>query len=126
LLETSLLGLQNRIPKQKWHTREMMIFLVGTAILIHHGTEVAQRQDRGYGNSTFADQPDLKVGAHAGNQVPEPGARLGEKPMTPSGDHLQPVEIIEKALRAAFFVRKMLALGPPNAALEAALVQALE
>jgi hypothetical protein len=46
--------------------------------------------------------------------------------MTPSGDHLQPVEIIEKALRAAFFVRKMLALGPPDSALDATLVQAAE
>jgi hypothetical protein len=104
----------------------MMKPLVGASIFVHHGAAMTEREDRRDGYVVFANQPDLHVGTHAVNQVPEPGAWLREKLMTPSGDHEQAVEVVEKTRGAAFLVGELLTLGSPDAALEAILVQAAE
>jgi hypothetical protein len=46
--------------------------------------------------------------------------------MTPPRDHKQSVEVIDKTIRTAFLVRKMLALSSLNTPLKAVLMQAAE
>ena len=46
--------------------------------------------------------------------------------MSLPGNHHQPVKIINEVLGAAFFVRELRVLGPPDAALKAVLMQALK
>ena len=81
-----------------------------------------KRKDRSYRDAIFPGYPDLHVGPHAGNQVPKPGSGLRKKPMPPPGNHLESVEVIEKALAGALLVGKVLALGSLDAALQAVLV----
>jgi hypothetical protein len=99
-----------------------MEVIVGAAILVHNSSAVTQCKNRSNGHNTFADQSNLYVWTHACDQVSEPRAGLREHMMASPSRHEQPVEVIEKSLGTAFFIRKLLPFGSPYAALEAAFV----
>src|SRR5258708_21078776 len=103
----------------------MMERFVGASVLVYHRAAVTQRQNRRDWNGIFADQPNLHVGAHAGNQILEPDAGLREQLVTPPGDREQAGKVIDKALGATSLIRNLGTLGSPDAPLDPPPVQHL-
>jgi hypothetical protein len=122
LLSARRFSFLDQFPKKEGHACQGMELLIGTAIFVDNRAAMTQRQDGSDWRTTFPCQADLRVWAGAGKQVSEPGARLREKLMASPGDHEQPVKVIDKSLGRSSFVRQVLMLGSPDAALDTVLV----
>jgi hypothetical protein len=87
---------------------------------------VPQSEQSGDGDTIFSSQPDLNLIAHTFDQVADPKSGLGKQLMAFPRDQQKPVELTNKLLRMARFIRKLLLFCTPDFSLDAVLVESLK
>src|ERR1035438_2646908 len=104
----------------------MVKIVVGTSILVDDRGSVPQGEQSGDGDAIFSSQPDLNLITHTFNQVADPESRLRKQLMAFPRDQEKPVELTNKLLRVAHFIRKLLLFCAPDFSLDTVLVESLK
>ena len=125
-LDPLRLRLLDRAPEQERHAAERVVRGVGPAVLVDQRLPERQRQDAGDGQAVLARQVNRRPVTQARDQIPEPGERLRRQAVPAARQAQQAVESRQQSFGRSGLVAQALALGPPDGALGAGGMKAIE
>ena len=125
-LETLVLGLLDRVPKEKRHSAQSVEPCITATILVNHCLFVGNRQDTRHRPIVLGHNSDLQVFPKRGNQCAKPRLWLWWQEQSPTGDDQKLIELLQQYFRCPFLVFQPFPLGSSNLSLNTTFVEIVE